>query len=293
MSKIRIVNESAIRWGLDGPAEKALMFTSEPPEAAREAIDALERAHERYTQAAARLREIDDAEKAYHAAVRREIAEAVIADREPREIGAPVDDFEAERRNRRAAADALRERVLAARREADRAIGAAVGAQGAKDAQRLPGLYSEAVEAIQAAQAALGRLTSARRVAVQRLLADDPGASSRPVTGAQVDAAKALTIAEQWLAERKTALTDPVVFGEMVPSRREREAMATDPRYIEQLNTIERAEGFARTDFTRAYRDPSEIGPSGLSRGGAEVTAEDISIGDSGADISGLEKYVV
>lgn len=293
MSTIKIVPESELRFGMASPAERALMFTTEPPEAAREAVDALERTHERYLQAVARVKEVDDAEASYHAAVRREIEQALAAEREPDEPPAPMDDFDAERRNRRTEAEARLAQVLAARRETDKAIEAAVGAQGAKDARRLPALYEETVEAVQAAQAALERLTEARRVAVQRMVAGDPHATARPVTGSTLDAAKALTIAEEWLTSRRLALSEPVITGPLEPSRREREQMAAaGGKYLEELSIIEHAEGFARTDFSRAYKHPSEVGPSGLSRGGTEVSGEDISLGGSDADVDALQRYV-
>lgn len=61
---------------------------------------------------------------------------------------------------------------------------------------------------------------------------------------------------------------------------------------MEELFIIEHAEGFARTDFSRAYKHPSEVGPSGLSRGGTEVGGEDISLGGSDADVDALQRYV-
>ncbi|UNX53476.1 hypothetical protein MF406_10750 [Georgenia sp. TF02-10] len=275
------------------PAQRLLRFAGELPEteAVAAEIAAVEEAAGQYVAAVEDLRAIDDAEASHNAKVRQEAEAAAAEGREPKPVKGQ--DWDGLRKAARIRSEVLLGQAQDARRRLDAQVAADVGAAGERDAAQLPELYTAAVDAIAAARSALSRLTTAHEVAVERLTAADPYTHSRPMPGSAVDGMGHLDAADKWLADREEQFIDPVIKGAMDPDYRTRKLMAGNPKYLEELNRIERAEDFTRTAFTRGYRHISEVGPSGLAYGAAETSEEQRTVKESveSAEIKAAARY--
>ncbi|MEE6286580.1 hypothetical protein V2J52_02805 [Georgenia sp. MJ173] len=253
MKKIQIIAPDEVSfYSLHSAAFRALLFTVAIPETEECAalVTALEAAADAHAEAAGKVKEIDAAEAEYKRQVDREAQASVDEGRAPKALKKP--DFDEAREKAEAMVKARLGAVLAARRSLDTQAAADSELQAAKDAARVPELYSETLGAVQAARASFARLLEARDAWISQLGGNpDYVVRSLPWHG---PVNEALDAVEKWLTAAADPINEPTIdVRDVEPSMQIRKQMA-QAGDLDALYNVEFAEGFAVSEFTRGHQ---------------------------------------